>query len=243
MQSVRSMSTHLNDINPAQSVIFAATTETMDQCHAFRTYRSRHVGAPDCSFVDAACAAIADPNTFSPVSIGRALREKQFCGPPIGSSNPIRAVIQEARQLFGEDNPVSLLLSLGSGQCAPLPLRSSLTLPHGRLEFMARDCERTANEISQHLSEVDAYLRLDVDKGLNDLKISDWHRLGAIESHTDVYIQSFPISKRIDKALDLLQSTSGNFTLGNLGATSQSWAWRLNLHQLPGQASTMVVAR
>ena len=124
---------------------------------------------------------------------------------------------------FGEDAPLSLLLSLGAGQSTPLSLQSSLALPHGRLEFMARavqDCERTANEISQHLSDVDAYLRLDVDKGLNDLKISDWHRLGAIESHTDVYIQSFPISKRIDKALDLLQSTSGNFTLRNLGATS-----------------------
>src|SRR5271170_4402435 len=195
----------------------------MDQCHAFRTYRSRHAGAPDCSFVDAACAAIADPNTFSPVSIGRALREKQFCGPPIGSSNPIRAVLKEACQLFGEDNPISLLLSLGSGQSAPLSLRSSLTLPHGRLEFMARavqDCERTANEISQHLSDVDAYLRLDVEKGLNDLKISDWHRLGAIESHTNVYIQSFPISDKIDKALGLLQSTIGSITLQDLGATS-----------------------
>jgi len=85
-----------------------------------------------------------------------------------------------------------------------------------------QDCERTANEISQHLSDVDAYLRLDVDKGLNDLKISDWHRLGAIESHTEVYVQSFPISDKIDKALGLLQSTSGNFTLGNLGTTSQS---------------------
>jgi hypothetical protein len=197
----------------------------MDYCHAFRTYQSRHAGAPDCSFVDAACAAIADPETFSPVSIGRTLREKRFCGPPIGSSNPIRAVIKEARQQFGEDRPISLLLSLGGGQSTPLSLQSSLTLPHGRLEFMARavqDCERTANEMSHHLSEVDAYLRLDVDKGLNGLQLSDWHRLGAIESHTDVYTQSFAISKRIDKALDLLQSSSGNFTLGNLGMTSQS---------------------
>jgi hypothetical protein len=195
----------------------------MDHCHAFRTYRSRHAGAPDCIFVDAACAAIADPNTFSPVSIGRKLREKRFCGPPIGFSNPIRAVLKEARLHFGEDTPTSLLLSLGGGQSTPLSLHPSVVLPHGRLEFMARavqDCERTANEISQHLSEVDAYLRLDVDKGLNDLKISDWHRLGAIESHTDVYIQS--ISDKIDKALHLLQSTSGKFTLGNLGTTSWS---------------------
>ena len=196
----------------------------MGYCHAFRTYRSRHPGAPDCSFVDAACAAIADPNTFFPVSIGQIPREKRFCGPPIGSSNPIRAVIKEARLQFGDDAPLSLFLSLGAGQSTPISLQSSLTLPNGRLEFMARavqDCERTANEISQHLSDVDAYLRLDVDKGLNDLKL-DWHRLGAIESHTDVYVQSFPISDKIDKALGLLQSTSGNFNLGNLGATSQS---------------------
>jgi hypothetical protein len=195
----------------------------MDHCHAFRTYRSPHPGAPDCSFVDAACAAIADPNMFSPVSIGRARREKWFCGPPMGYSNPIRAVLKEARQHFSEDTPISLLLSLGGGQSAPLSLQPSVILPHGRLEFMARavqDCERTANEISRHLSEVDAYLRLDVDKGLYDLKISDWHRLGAIESHTDVYIQSFPISDKIDKALGLLQSTGGNFTLRDLGATS-----------------------
>jgi hypothetical protein len=198
----------------------------MDYCHAFRTYRSRHLGAPECSFIDAACAAIAHPNAFPPVSIGQRRREQRFCGPPIGSSNPIRAVLKEARLQFGEDTPISLLLSLGGGQSAPLSLQSSVMLPHGRLEFMARavqNCERTANEVSQHLSEVDAYLRLDVDKGLNDLKTSDWHRLGAIESHTNVYTQSSPISDKIDKALDLLRSTSGNFTLGDLGATSQSW--------------------
>jgi len=197
----------------------------MNYCHAFRTYRSRRAGAPDCSFVDAACAAIADPNTFSPVSIGRTLRNKQFCGTLIGSSNPIQAVLQEARLQFGEDTLISLLLSLGGGQSAPLSLQPSIALPHGRFEFMARavqDCERTANEISQHLSDVDAYLRLDVDKGLNDLKISDWHRLGTIESHTDIYLQSSPISDKIDKALGLLQSRSGNFTLGNLGTSSQS---------------------
>jgi len=197
----------------------------MSYCHPFRTYRSRHAGAPDCSFVDAACAAIADPNSFSPVSIGLNPREQRFCGPPMGSSNPIRAVLKEARQQFGEDTPVSLLLSLGGGQSAPLSLQSSVMLPHGRLEFMARavqDCERTANEMSQHLSEVDAYLRLDVDKGLDNLKSSDWHRLGAIESHTNVYTQSSPISNKIDKALGLLGSTSGNFTLGDLGATYPS---------------------
>jgi hypothetical protein len=141
----------------------------------------------------------------------------------MGFSNPIRAVIKEAHQVFGEDRPISLLLSLGAGQSAPLSLQSPLTFSYGRLEFMARavqECERTANEISQHLSDVDAYLRLDVDKGLNDLKISDWHRLGAIESHTNVYIQSFPISIKIDKALDLLQSTSENITLRDLGAIS-----------------------
>jgi hypothetical protein len=195
----------------------------MDYCHAFRTYRSRHAGAPDCTFVDAACAAIAGPDTFSPVSIGRPPREQQFCGPPIGSSNPIRAVLKEARQQFGEDTLVSLLLSLGGGQSAPLSLRSFFTLPDGRLEFMARavqDCERTAIEISEQLSEVDAYLRLNVDKGLGDLKVSDWHRLGAIETHTNVYIQSSPISDTIDKALSLLQTTSGNFTLRDLGAIS-----------------------
>jgi hypothetical protein len=211
--------------NLSLSVIFSAAAETMGHYHAFRTYRSRLVGAPDCSFVDAACAAIADPNTFSPVSIGSKLMNQRFCGPPMGSGNPIRAVIKEARLQFGEDAPLSLLLSLGAGQLAPLSLHSYLTLPHGRFEFTAhaiQDCERTTSEISQELSNVDAYLRLDVDKGLNDLKVSDWHRLGAIKSHTDVYIQSSPISDRIDKALGLLQSRSGSFTLGNLGATSQS---------------------
>jgi hypothetical protein len=197
----------------------------MGHCHAFRTYRSRQAGGPECSFVDVACAAIADPDTFSPVSIGRSLTEQHFCGPPMGSSNPIRAVLKEARLVFGEDRPLSLLLSVGGGQSAPLSVQSSVSLPHGRLEFIARavqDCERTASEISQQLSEVDAYLRLDVDKGLENLKISDWHRLGAIKSHTDVYIQSFPISDKIDKALGLLQSASGKFTLGNLGTTPQS---------------------
>ena len=223
MQSVRVTIHPLRQMIPnlISSVIFSAAAGTMGYCHPFRSYRSRHAGAPDCSFVDAACAAIAYPITFSPVSIGPTLRKQRFCGPPMGSSNPIRAVLKEACLQFGEDTPLSLLLSLGSGQPAPLSLPLSFISLHRWHEFLARavqDCERTADEISSHLSEVDAYLRLNVDKGLGNLKTSDWHRLGEIISHTNVYIES--ISNKIDKALGLLQSRNGRFTLGELGESS-----------------------
>ncbi|KIM19822.1 hypothetical protein M408DRAFT_30898 [Serendipita vermifera MAFF 305830] len=199
-------------------VVFAATTTTMDHCHPFRAYphRGRSI---DCTFVEAACATLAIPEYFAPIVIGPPLREQRFIGTPLGSNNPIRQVLEEARLQFGDEKQVSLILSLGSGRPNAFSFDSLDLYPdnHGNLlTQLMLGCERVARELSFQMSELPAYLRLNVDKGVENMKLTDWDKLGDIEGHTDVYLQLPDICDQVENASRALLSRVGSISLGGL---------------------------
>ena len=124
-------------------------------------------------------------------------------------------MLEEARSKFGNERKVSLILSLGSGRSAALSLPS----PDGlrTLFFRAvRDCERVDKELSDQLSHLEAYLRLHVDQGMQNIEISDWDGLGPITEHTDVYLHKPDIDSRIDICSQFLIERSGSTSLGQL---------------------------
>jgi hypothetical protein len=156
---------------------------------------------------------MAIPELFPPVAIGPPLREQMFCGIPYGFNNPMREVFKEARLTFGEGRNVSLVLSVGSGQ---QPAFSSSEKHTTLLTRITRDSDTVARELSNQLCSAGAYLRLNVDKGMEDIKPSDWHRLGSIKSHTDVYLQMSVITTHIEEASQWLLKRVGSVTLGEL---------------------------
>jgi hypothetical protein len=189
----------------------------MAHCHPFRTYRACHTD-PDCTFVEAACAIMAIPELFSPFAIGPPLREQMFSGIPYGFNNPMREVFKEARLIFGDDKSISLVLSVGSGQQTVL---SNSERHATLLTRVTRDCDTVAREFSYQLSSVRAYLRLNVDKGLENIQPSDWHSLGLIVSHANVYLQTSVITTHVDEASQWLRKRTGSVTLGELSALLQ----------------------
>jgi hypothetical protein len=191
-------------------VLFAATTTVMDHCQPFRTYRSPR-RCLDCTFVEAACATMAMPEYFSSVAIGPRLRKQVFAGIPHGFNNPMREVLKEAQLVFGEKRPVSLVLSLGSGQRARLS-----DLDHHVTRLSRIHSDGVERDLQHQLHGLGAYLRLNVDRGMESIELNDWDKLGSIETYTNIYLEMNQITNYIDSAFQWLLERSGSATLGQL---------------------------
>ena len=149
--------------------------------------------------------------------IGPCLRQQTFVGGPLGTNNPTRELLNEATSLFGKDQRVAQILSIGSGLPRVMAMSSvDPTEIHRLLNDIAADCETVAQELSTRLFNVDSYLRLNVDRGMEDLKMEDWNELGTIESHTGAYITKAVVAEVIDTSLQHLVDRIGTVTLGQL---------------------------
>ena len=195
----------------------------MGHPRAFRTYPSRGSGLNP-TIVEAICATISVPPLFSPIKIGPHLRQQLFVGSPVGAHNPTREVLKEAGMLFGKDRQVSQIVSIGSGLARVLSLDSAegATNAEKLLRDIGADCETVAKEMSSRLFNVDAYLRLNVDRGMENLSIDDWRDMGAIESHTSAYVESTAVTKALEDTLRRIRSGVGTITLGQLSTCFHS---------------------
>ena len=162
---------------------------------------------------------MAIPPYFSPVKIGRRLREQSFVGGPLGANNPTREVLNEAITVFGAEKRAAQLISIGCGLPRVLSMEppTNLEAVHRLLTNIATDCETVARELSTRLYNIDAYLRLNVDRGMEDITTLDWGELGNIESHTAAYIATTAVSQAIDSSIRRVMKRTGVVTLGQLG--------------------------
>jgi len=141
----------------------------------------------------------------------------------IGFNNPTRELIKEAEMQFGTDRRVSTNLSIGSGRPALVAFDGPIPASNELLNAIVIDCERMARELATQLFNVEAYLRLNVDQGMENTKMSDWQGLGIIEGHTETYLTVPAVTKAIDSSLQRLQDRVGSITIGQLSA----FAWTI----------------
>lgn len=145
----------------------------------------------------------------------------------------MRQVLREACLEFGYEKPVSLILSIGSGRPGVLSLDLRAPNPGSYSNLLTRvvhDCERVARELSDQLFDVEAYVRLNVDRGVENIKMCDWHELGVIEAHTHAYLQTPTITSEIDASSQMLRERNAWITLEQLSALSLSPMARLFSH-------------
>jgi hypothetical protein len=134
----------------------------------------------------------------------------------IGFNNPTREIIKEAEKQFGKDVRVSTILSIGSGRPALVAFDGTTPASNELLNGIVVDCEKVARELATELFNVAAYLRLNVDRGMENVEMSDWEGLGAIEVHTETYLQGPAVTEAIDSSLQRLQDRVGSIALGQL---------------------------
>lgn len=197
------------------SALYAAASSNLNHPRVFRTYPVRG-SALNPTIVDAACATMSIPSHFSPTKIGPPRRQQLFVGAVLGANNPTRLLLDEARTVFGNDRRVAQILSLGCGLPRVLSLNYSSVVDAQRLlKEVSADCEIVAQELSARLFNVDAYLRLSVDRGMEEV-VMDWNNLGSIESHTAAYIDKTGVSEALDSSLQHIKERIATVTLGQL---------------------------
>jgi hypothetical protein len=157
---------------------------------------------------------MATPSYFTPVKVGPRRQQQTFVGGPHGAHNPTRELLKEASAIFGKEILASQIVSIGCGRS----LVSSLdTNGVNRLvQEMAADCEAVDKELSTRLCDMDAYLRLNVDRGMENLAMNEWDDLGSIVTHTGAYAETAVISEALEASLKRLQGGVGTISLGQI---------------------------
>ncbi|KAK5652534.1 hypothetical protein OQA88_10440 [Cercophora sp. LCS_1] len=171
-----------------------------------------------CAIWQIARATSAAPAFFKPIRLGS--HEIEFIDAAIGYNNPCEVIIKEARNQF--PNRRLQILSVGTGLKDPIPVDGIGTLLHGLVKMATSTDEVHVRVRDQayHDSELE-YFRFDVDRGLEDIKMSDWRASNRIVTHTgnylrrhrreiQEYVNNFPspTSQAVSKKPDTLASTS-----------------------------------
>ncbi|KIM20957.1 hypothetical protein M408DRAFT_305863 [Serendipita vermifera MAFF 305830] len=210
----------MNDINFTSKrtnvALYAATLTNITHPHIFRTYPSRG-NNPNPTITEALCATMAIQSYFLPVKIGPRRAQGSFIGGAFGANNPTRLLLDEAIKVFGENRRVAQIISLGCGLPQVLSVNPSDTGDINRLlKEITMDCEGVANDLSTRLINIDAYLRLNVNRGMESFGMKKWDDLGAVTTHTATYLATAVVSMSVDSSLRRLRGKVGSVTLGRL---------------------------
>ncbi|KIM22787.1 hypothetical protein M408DRAFT_332742 [Serendipita vermifera MAFF 305830] len=201
--------------------LYAASSANVTHPHAFRTYSSRG-STLNPTIIEALCATTAIQSYFLPVEMGPRRVRESFIGGALGANNPTRLLLEEADKVFGKNRRIAQILSLGCGLSRVQSVNASDRVDIDRLlKEVMRDCDTVANELSTRLFNVDAYLRLNVNRGMEFLEMKDWNTLGAVGTHTATYLATPCISESIDNSLRGLRERVGSVTLGQLSHSSK----------------------
>ncbi|PVF91977.1 FabD/lysophospholipase-like protein, partial [Serendipita vermifera] len=198
--------------------MIAASADDVSHCELFRTYRSPQ-SSIKCTLLEALCASLAIPPLFDPIPIGPRLRQQRFIGGALGFYNPTREMLKEAKVAYGDDQRVALFLSLGSGVPPVMSLESSSSLSQNvevLVQYMATDCERVAGEMANQMIQVDAYIRLNVNRGLEQLRFDDWSCVSSIRGCINAYLQAPAVTRAVDAASEKITKRIGSITVGQL---------------------------
>lgn len=192
----------------------------------FRTWSADRNPGYNCAIWEAARATSAAPTFFKRILIGEPGLQEEFIDAGLGCNNPVKQLIQEAVREFGTERYVGCILSIGTGKPDVTGLKQpgpfQRLLPSDLIKVLqdiATDSETVATELEERYRNFSGlYHRLNVDRGLEDVALDEWERLGEVKSHTMAYLAGHNVSREIDEIVKALVGPSARtFTLGQLG--------------------------
>jgi len=201
--------------NPRKGKAFVCAVPANNMAHTrrFRTYHVRELASTNCRIWEAARATTAAPTFFKRIAIGEeGQAREEFIDGGLGCNNPAIQVLQEARNMFGNDRPVRCLISIGTGHPGTIGLTRPDTfqriLPTNLIEALkkiATDCESTAHELSTRFKDLERfYFRFNVTHGAEGISLEEWNKLGELTEHTKAYMTDVSVSGAIDEVVALL---------------------------------------
>jgi len=172
----------------------------------------------DITIAEAMLATCSTPPIFTPTIVSKDFAHFEYIGADLGLSNPTREIIGEAHRAFGDETTVSCLLSVGCGHPGvnPAPSDSGGTSWTEFLEGVARDSEKTAQDIGAHMSKLSLYHRLSVDFGLERNQVRELKDPESITAHTITYLNDLGLVDILDRCVNTIKDGDGFTTLEQL---------------------------
>ena len=184
-----------------------------DTATAFRLRSYHSSWEPDtgCTIWQAARATTAAPLYFPPIQFGHPPRN-YVDGGITHNNNPVRALWDEAKNVWGPTRKIGCIFSIGTGVPALHSTGKSGKSIIKSLAHIATDTQNTAKTFAwdmDHLppAEAIAYFRFNVEQGLQNVKLEEWESFDALTGATDEYLNTR--RSEIDKCADVILEFSG----------------------------------
>ena len=182
-----------------------------------RSYPSSRIEHTPCTIWEAARATSAAPLFFDPITIGTL---GSICADGgLRHNNPIRELVQEARDIWGVEYPTSCIVSIGTGYPAIKRLGKSAGSVIRACVDIATDTEQTAQNFAQENTELlkNSYYRFNVQQGLQDYSLDECSQaqIGKLTDITSSYLNDVVIRPQAELCASILRSCSTKGTQSN----------------------------
>jgi hypothetical protein len=222
-------STIIHPTHSLSSMVFAMSKHNMNAAipTIFRSYQAPANQTTDCAIWEALRATTAHPDMFKPIEIGEPNLREPFVASAMGCSNPIEHVLAEASLLYPHRR-VACIVSIGPGHARTIRIpkldifqRIFPTSVIAAMRDIATDSEQVAERIAGRFKASDnVYFRLNVDQGMQDVRLGDWDRLAEVKAHTRSYMQKAETTHLINRAVKAIREKKGVVTTAQIGKTN-----------------------
>jgi hypothetical protein len=199
--------------DPSFRVVCTSSIMDLTALYPIRSYQPRGAPALPCTILQAACASVASPAKFLPVTIGKDNRNMTLVDAMASYPNPTAELLREAQRVFGEDGKVATVISIGSGKkvTPDLLARGDQNRLVEAMQGSVLDPEITHEELEARLHETHLYFRFNVARDLGNRVDSP-----DIYAHTATYLGEADTNKRLDEAIKSIRRRSGGIALKEL---------------------------
>jgi len=186
----------------------------------FRSYLS-HETHSGCKIWEAARATSAAPTFFKHIKIGN---KQPFIDGGLGCNNPTKLVLDEAKVVF-PSRQIGCLVSIGTGQAEIISIKKSGFLQQlvpldviEALKAISTDCEATHEQMLLLFANLpNIYFRLNVEQGMQGIKLSEWEKLANVEAHTALYMKKKEVNEKLTLAVNAIKFPKAQVLIQQLG--------------------------
>ncbi|CEI60191.1 unnamed protein product [Fusarium venenatum] len=173
------------DDSCTKTALLAITKDNVDTLPTLLKTYDTSASLDGCTAWQVARATSAATTFFKPIKVGR--DEIEFIDAGFGYNNPCEILIREAKNQFPERDEMRVL-SIGTGLGDVVSIKDTRMSILKALKKMATTSKKVALSLDEQYGASGKYYRFNVERGLDDISLSDWDKSSTISSHTHNYL-------------------------------------------------------